>query len=353
MAYPTHGPEYHERDPWKLPCRAATTATITIATALNAGDTLDGVTLAAGDRVLVKNQSTASQNGIWIVGASPARATDFDSEQDIVGAVLVVSEGTTNADTVWLSTTNAPITVGTTALSFVAIGVDSITAHLADTTDAHDASAISFTPAGTIAATDVQAAIEEVASEAGGGGGAGGWETWGVDGTQLEAGRSYIGDETGDAFITLASSIELTAEEPNSGVYLTPGSNVVVFITQGYGLLLPSQTADPGSAEGDGQIFYRSDTDEFRVRANGAWGNAEVRRGSGTATITSGNTSVTVTHGAGYTPGVSDVTVTPTNSPTNDPGHWWISSVGATTFVINVRANPGASGASFAWRVAH
>ena len=77
----------------------------------------------------------------------------------------------------------------------------------------------------------------------------------------------------------------------------------------------------------------------------------EQRKGSGTATITSTNTSVSVTHGAGYTPATSDLTVTPTNSPTNDPGWFWISNVGATTFDINVRSDPGASGATFAWRV--
>lgn len=65
MAYPTHGNEFHERDSWKRPCRAATTANITIATALNNGDVLDGVTLATGDRVLVKDQSTGSQNAIY------------------------------------------------------------------------------------------------------------------------------------------------------------------------------------------------------------------------------------------------------------------------------------------------
>lgn len=107
---------------WKSPCRAATTANITIATALNNGDSLDGVTLATGDRVLVKNQSTGSQNGIYVVGASPARATDYDSSVDIVGSVVIVTEGTTNADTAWLCTTNATITVGTTALVFAAFG---------------------------------------------------------------------------------------------------------------------------------------------------------------------------------------------------------------------------------------
>lgn len=77
------------------------------------------------------------------------------------------------------------------------------------------------------------------------------------------------------------------------------------------------------------------------------------RLGSGTATITSGNTTVTVTHGAGVTPNAQDIVVCPTNSPTNDPGHWWVDTIGSSTFKINVRTNPGASGASFAWRVDH
>lgn len=77
----------------------------------------------------------------------------------------------------------------------------------------------------------------------------------------------------------------------------------------------------------------------------------ESRKGSGSATILDTTTSIAVTHGAGYTPDASDITVTPTNNPTNDPGNFWISSVGATTFTINVRADPGASGATFAWRV--
>src|SRR5690348_17091598 len=56
---------------FKEPCRAATTANITISTALNNADVLDGVTLATGDRVLVKNQTTEKENGIYIVGVTP------------------------------------------------------------------------------------------------------------------------------------------------------------------------------------------------------------------------------------------------------------------------------------------
>lgn len=103
----------------KQPCRVATTANITISTALNNGDTLDGVTLATGDRVLVKDQSTGAENGIYVVGPSPARATDFDASAEIKSGVLVtVSEGTVNADSAWMLTTNDAITLDTTALTF-------------------------------------------------------------------------------------------------------------------------------------------------------------------------------------------------------------------------------------------
>jgi hypothetical protein len=91
--------------------RAATTADVTVATALATGQVLDGVTLSDGDRVLVKNQSTASENGIYVAGTSPARAGDGLSG----GTFVFVEEGTTQADTGWVITTNGSITPGTTS----------------------------------------------------------------------------------------------------------------------------------------------------------------------------------------------------------------------------------------------
>lgn len=122
MVFPTHGSEFHERQSWKVPCRAATTANITIATALNAGDVLDGVTLAAGDRVLVMDQTAPEENGIYVVGASPARAIDFASSVEIVGAAVIVTEGTVNGGKAWLCDTPAPITVGTDPITFTGFG---------------------------------------------------------------------------------------------------------------------------------------------------------------------------------------------------------------------------------------
>lgn len=98
--------------------RAATTANVTISTALNNADVLDGVTLATGDLVLVKNQSTAAQNGVYVVGVTPVRAAEFDTYNEHPGSLIAVAEGTANADTIWLCTSNDGGTLDTTAINF-------------------------------------------------------------------------------------------------------------------------------------------------------------------------------------------------------------------------------------------
>ncbi len=96
--------------------KCCTTANVTISTALNSGDSVDGVTLANGDRVLVANQTTQSQNGIYIVSASPARSTDADAVGELSGGSQVyVEQGTIYGDRVMAITTNGAITPGTTA----------------------------------------------------------------------------------------------------------------------------------------------------------------------------------------------------------------------------------------------
>ena len=98
---------------------AATTANITIATALNNGDTLDGVSLSTNDRVLVKDQSSASENGIYIVGSSPARADDLAAGVDAAGMFTFVEQGSTNADKGFVCTSNkGSAVVGTNNLAF-------------------------------------------------------------------------------------------------------------------------------------------------------------------------------------------------------------------------------------------
>lgn len=96
--------------------RAATTANIT----LSGEQTIDGVACVAGDRVLAKNQSTGAQNGIYVVSAGAwSRSADADADAEVTAGLWVrVEEGSVNADTGYLLTTNNPITVGSTALTF-------------------------------------------------------------------------------------------------------------------------------------------------------------------------------------------------------------------------------------------
>jgi len=111
----------------KASVRAATTANIT----LSGTQTVDGVALIAGDRVLVKDQSTASANGIYVVAASTwSRSTDADTDAEVTsGMFTFVEEGTVNADSGWVLSTNNPIVVGSTSLTFAQFsGAGQITA---------------------------------------------------------------------------------------------------------------------------------------------------------------------------------------------------------------------------------
>ena len=101
--------------------RVATTANGTLATAFANGQTVDGITLSTGDRILLKDQSTGSENGIYTVNSSgaPTRATDFDADSEVTGGTFFfVEEGTVNADNGFVMTNDGSVTVGTTALTF-------------------------------------------------------------------------------------------------------------------------------------------------------------------------------------------------------------------------------------------
>jgi hypothetical protein len=101
----------------KQSVRAASTANIAT---LSGAMTLDGVALVAGDRVLVKDQTTAGQNGIYVVAAGAwARSADADTWVELVSAYVFVESGTVNADMGYLSTVDPGGTLGTTAVTFV------------------------------------------------------------------------------------------------------------------------------------------------------------------------------------------------------------------------------------------
>jgi hypothetical protein len=99
----------------KGPVRAATTANIT----LSGEQTIDGVSIVDGDRVLVKNQTTAADNGIYVASTGVwNRAKDFSSNRDVKqGTAVLVTGGATNGPLWWVTTAD-PITIGTTSLTF-------------------------------------------------------------------------------------------------------------------------------------------------------------------------------------------------------------------------------------------
>lgn len=108
---------------WKNPVVAATTTNGTLASAYENGDTVDGVTLATNDRILLKDQTTQTENGIYTVNASgaPTRATDADSTAELNSATVFVMGGTVNADRAYTQTTNN-VTIGTHNIVFVQFG---------------------------------------------------------------------------------------------------------------------------------------------------------------------------------------------------------------------------------------
>jgi hypothetical protein len=80
--------------------------------------TVDGVALVTGDRALVKNQSAGAENGIYVVASGGwSRASDADTAGELEAAAVFVEEGTVNADSAWVMTTDDP-TLGTTALTW-------------------------------------------------------------------------------------------------------------------------------------------------------------------------------------------------------------------------------------------
>ena len=112
----------------KQSVRAATTANLT---SLSGEVTVDGVSLVDGDRILVKNQSAAQNNGIYVVAAGAwSRATDADADAEVTsGMFTFVEDGTANGDSGWVLSTNGAIVVGTTEIAFVQFsGAGQITA---------------------------------------------------------------------------------------------------------------------------------------------------------------------------------------------------------------------------------
>lgn len=206
----------------KAPCLVATTANIT----LEGLQTIDGVTVAGEDRVLVKNQTTTTENGIWIVQTNTwIRAPDFDGLRDVMAGTLVnVASGTVNARTAWVLTT-ADATPGVDALTFAA--------WISPTTQvlAIAASAVDWDTA--LGAMGILTLTEDVAVNAP---------------TNLRAGESYsmklIQDGTGGWAVTwnavfkwpngVAPTLSTDANSVDIASFISDGTNLYGVIQRGF-----------------------------------------------------------------------------------------------------------------------
>lgn len=108
---------------WKNSVRAASTGNLSLA---SPGASIDGISMVSGDRVLLKDQTTGSQNGIYIWnGAASAmtRSADANASSEVTtGMAVFVSEGTVNGDKAWILITDDPIVLDTTVLVFTQFG---------------------------------------------------------------------------------------------------------------------------------------------------------------------------------------------------------------------------------------
>lgn len=232
--------------------RAATTANIT----LSGTQTVDGVALVAADRALVKNQTTASQNGIYDVvsGGAWTRVADMDESAEAFNGLLVtVAEGTTNVG-LWRLSTSDPITLGTTALTFTAVVASgAVTGHNFWSSSHPDVDATD-TPANGDVVTYQSSNSKWVASPA---------ATYPQDTIQgLELtwdSATTLGVEVGSAYVqsvgglvTLSSRATLTFSGMTTGaiqyIYLTNSGTIVSSTTAPttpyYGVNARSMTAD-------------------------------------------------------------------------------------------------------------
>lgn len=109
---------------WKGEVRVATTAAGTLASSFANGQTVDGITLATNDRILIKDQAAQTENGIYFVNAAgaPTRVTDADTGAEMSGAAVFVQSGTTNQGTRWVCNVTGTITLGSTNITFANFG---------------------------------------------------------------------------------------------------------------------------------------------------------------------------------------------------------------------------------------
>lgn len=283
----------------KASVRVATTADIT----LSGTQTIDGVALSTGDRVLVKDQSPASENGIYVVASgSWSRATDADANAEVTsGMFTFVEQGTVNADRGYVLTTDGAITVGSTALTFTQFsGAGQITAGdgLAKSGDTLSVNVDNSTieiATDTLGVKDAGITAAKIASAVAG------------DGLTGGAGSALAVDPLAAGGLQISSSQLSIKLDSNSALSLSAGGLTVASSIAGSGLTWTSGVISVDSVDltsGVTGTLPIANGGTNATTAAAARTSLDVPR-KFVAAVPSGSTSATVTHNLG----TSDVIV--------------------------------------------
>lgn len=283
----------------KASVRVATTADIT----LSGTQTIDGVALSTGDRVLVKDQSPGSENGIYVVASgSWSRATDADSSAEVTaGMFTFVEQGTVNADRGYVLTTDGAITVGSTALTFTQFsGAGQITAGdgLAKSGDTLSVNVDNSTieiATDTLGVKDAGITAAKIASAVAG------------DGLTGGAGSALAVDPLAAGGLQISSSQLSIKLDSNSALSLSAGGLTVASSIAGSGLTWTSGVISVDSVDltsGVTGTLPIANGGTNATTAAAARTSLDVPR-KFVAAVPSGSTSATVTHNLG----TSDVIV--------------------------------------------
>lgn len=282
--------------------RVATTAAGTLATSFENGDTVDGITLATGNRILIKNQAAPAENGVYLVNATgaPTRASDFDNWLEVPGAFVFVEQGTTNADTGWVSTADQGGTLGTTAITFTQFS-----------------GAGTYTAGTGLTLSGTQFSLTTPVTAANGG--------TGLNTSTAANGQLLIGNGTGLSLATLTQGTGITITNgsgtitiANSGVLsvsggttgLTPNTATTGAVTLA-GTLVAANGGTGQSTYAVGDLLYASGTAALSRLASGTTGQVLTANGAAAPSWAAGNTLLNLYRENSSTP------TTPTATGTN------------------------------------
>ena len=322
--------------------RVATTDNIT----LSGTQTIDGVVVAVGDRVLVKNQTTASQNGIYDVSAGAwTRSVDADNQpvpgsEVTAGMFTFVAEGSTQADSGWILTTNDDIVLDTTSLTFVQFsGAGQI---VAGTGLSKSGNTLSITNTGVVAGTYKSVTVNAQGQVTGGSNPttlSGYGITDATPSSHVGSGGSAHADATtlASGFMSAASLLKLNGIEANANAYSHPATHPASIIVQDANNRFMTD-AERTKLAGIETAAISQTTADARYEKK-----SDMAQGSSTFASTTG---VTITHNLGTT--AYRVMITPTAATGGTLGEYWVEKSTNSMVVKNTGSN---NTATFDWFV--